>query len=275
MQPTDQSKRNFLKTTIASAGAVLLGQNLLAPMQGFAAQADQGTGNNAPNSAGQIQITFSYPKPAFPKGSTILFQGDSITHGNRGNDQNHYLGHGYAYMIAGRLDADMYQSDLKFMNRGISGNRIPDLRNRWQKDALDLKPDFLSILIGVNDVSRWASGAEDKDAEEYESLYMQLLKDTATALPKTKFILCDPFVLPVKMVKDRWESMKSNIDRCRAIVAKLAEANGAIHMRLQEVFDAACTRAEASHWIWDGIHPTPAGHELIAREWIKTVAEKL
>src|SRR5580693_2752855 len=96
------------------------------------------------------------PIAAFTPGARILFQGDSITDGNRGRslDPNHILGHGYAFIIAAKFGAAFPEANLEFFNRGVSGNTVLDLEKRWQKDTLDLRPDVLSILIGVNDRGR-------------------------------------------------------------------------------------------------------------------------
>ncbi len=95
--------------------------------------------------------------PKFETGSRLLFQGDSITDmkwGRNQKDRNHYLGHSYVFFIAARLGVDLPNTKLEFFNRGVSGNKLEDLKKRWQKDAIELKPDWLSILIGVNDISR-------------------------------------------------------------------------------------------------------------------------
>src|SRR3954466_4147847 len=95
------------------------------------------------------------PAPEFPAGARILFQGDSITDGNRGRtaDPNHILGHGYAFIIAAKYAAQFPAQHLTFINRGISGNKVSDLAKRWTSDALLLKPTVLSILIGINDTT--------------------------------------------------------------------------------------------------------------------------
>jgi lysophospholipase L1-like esterase len=107
------------------------------------------------------------------KGLTFLFQGDSITDGNRtsDNDWNHIMGHGYAYLIASRLWYDYPNRDLIFYNRGISGNRVRDLDARWQKDTLDLKPDVVSILIGVNDVLAMIKNNDPDSIDKFEETY--------------------------------------------------------------------------------------------------------
>jgi len=206
------------------------------------------------------------PKAVFPKGARILFQGDSITDGNRGRslDPNHILGHGYAFIIAAKYGGDFPEKQYVFLNRGISGNKVTDLQRRWGSDTLDLKPDVLSILIGVND-------NVSVPLDEYEKIYDSLLTDVETANPKTVLVLCEPFTLPVGGVKGNWDTWKSGIDARRKIVAGLATKHHAALVEFQKVFDAAAKRAPAEYWIWDGVHPTYSGHQLMADAWMKTV----
>lgn len=245
----EKSRRSFLKKmTIAGTAALALPEfNLLA----------------TPNL-----------KPMNTEGLTILFQGDSITDGNRGRneDLNHIMGHGYAFSIASRLGAEYPQKKLKFYNRGVSGNKIIDLAARWQTDTLDIKPNVLSILIGVNDASsvvlNWLPVVT---IDKYEEVYTSLLKQTKDQLPDIVLVLCEPFILPVGAVNEHWSAYQNDISKRQEVVKKLAKKFGAIHIAFQEVFDDACKKAPADYWIWDGIHPTVAGHELLAKEWIKKV----
>ena len=203
--------------------------------------------------------------PIFKKDAIILFQGDSITDGNRGRsaDPNHIMGHGYQFIIAAKFGALLADRNLVFMNRGISGNTVLDLEKRWQKDTLDLKPDVLSILIGVND------NGHNVPMEQYEAVYDKLLSDTKAALPNVTLILCDPFTLPVGKRKEGYDAWKAGIEKRQAIVAKLAEKHHAVLVHFQKVFDDACQKAPPEHWIWDGVHPTYSGHQLMADEWEK------
>jgi lysophospholipase L1-like esterase len=164
---------------------------------------------------------------------------------------------------------------LKFYNRGISGNKITDLAERWQEDAIDLKPDILSILIGVNDVLYYLYGEESFSAENFEKEYDTLVMQTRKELPDTLLILCEPFILPVNSVKDNWKQWHAEIQKRQEIVNNLANKYEAVFISLQEPFNNACNKAPADYWIWDGIHPMPAGHELIARQWIKKVSESV
>lgn len=207
------------------------------------------------------------PIAAFSKGTRILFQGDSITDGNRGRsaDPNHILGHGYVFIIAARHGEAFPELQLDFINRGISGNTVLDLEKRWQKDTVDLKPDLLSILIGVNDSGKGVP------IDQYEQVYDKLLTDAKTANPKIKLVLCEPFGLPVGRKQDSWESWNADLAKRREIVARLAAKHGAAVVKFQKVFDEAAKRAPADYWIWDGVHPTYRGHQLMADEWERAV----
>ncbi len=200
------------------------------------------------------------PIAAFTPQARILFQGDSITDGNRGRtaDPNHILGHGYAFIIAARHGAAFPESQLDFSNRGISGNTVLDLQQRWQADTLDLKPDVLSILIGVNDPGRGVGLAQ------YEQAYDALLSAAKAANPQLKLVLGEPFLKPTGTVN---EDMRKR----QEIVARLAQKHGAALVRYQQLFDEAVKRAPADYWIWDSVHPTYRGHQLMADEWERTV----
>jgi lysophospholipase L1-like esterase len=204
----------------------------------------------------------------FQKNDRILFQGDSITHGGRGGDPNHFLGHGYQFIIAAKYGSQLPERNLNFFNRGVSGNTVANLQARWKADTLDLKPNVLSILIGVNDL---ASGVS---AEQYEESYDQLLKDTVAALPNVRLILCEPFGLPVGAfanLKGDWQKTRAELEKRQAIVARLGAKHNATVVQFQKVFDEACRRAPADYWIWDGVHPTYSGHQLMADEWTRAV----
>jgi len=205
--------------------------------------------------------------PLFTENARILFQGDSITDGNRGRsaDPNHILGHGYCFIIAAKYGSQYAERKLTFMNRGNSGNKVTDLAARWQKDTIDLKPDILSILIGIND-----SGHVPLD--QYELVYDKLLNDARAANPNIRFVLCEPFYLPKDGHKDG-DQRDQDVRKMQAIVAKLAGKHHAALVKFQQVFDNACKRAPASYWIWDAVHPTYSGHQLMADEWIKVVSQ--
>jgi lysophospholipase L1-like esterase len=213
------------------------------------------------------------------KGMTVLFQGDSITDGNRGRtlDPNHIMGHGYAFSIASRWGADFPSTDLHFYNRGVSGNMVSQLKARWQTDCLDLRPNVLSILVGINDAARLMdkSSVDPKDLQEFEDTYRDLLQQVRKQDPQTLIVLCLPFLAPVGKVKDKWERYQSTVSSFTLSVRKLAVEFDAVVVDFQMVFQKGAERAPDSYWIWDGIHPTVPGHELMAREWLKQVSRRL
>lgn len=211
------------------------------------------------------------------EGYTILFQGDSITDGNRtrNNDWNHVMGHGYQFILASKLWYDLPKKGLRFFNRGVSGNKIRDLADRWQKDTLDIKPDVLSILIGINDASAFIKGDKDFTTENFETDFRSLLQQTKERLPNVQLILCEPFILPVGSVKDKWNEYSDEIKKRQQSVLKLSQEFKAVFIPFQTAFNKALSKAPAEYWIWDGIHPMPAGHELMAREWLHHVSKKL
>jgi lysophospholipase L1-like esterase len=209
---------------------------------------------------------------------TFLFQGDSITDGNRTRnlDWNHVLGHGYQCLIASRLWYDLPKKKFHFFNRGVSGNNIVSLTRRWQTDTLDIKPDLLSILIGVNDTTNAVSGQTNFTALSYETDYRALLTQTKQALPNVQLVIMEPFIQPFAKVKEKWDDYEREMKGRQAAVKKLAAEFDAIFVPLQESFDKAIGKyPPVEYWVWDGIHPMPGGHELIAREWLKNVSKKL
>jgi len=217
-------------------------------------------------------------KTILKDGAVILFQGDSITDGNRGRtpDPNHIMGHGYAFSIASRIGADYPEKRYQFYNRGISGNKVTDLEQRWQTDTLDLKPDLLSILVGVNDSNSIVFNRQPPvSVEEYEVNYEALLEKTRSVFPEIILVLCEPFVLKVGRMIENWEASYSDMSKRQEIVRKLAQKYDSVFVGFQEVFDKACEKVPCDYWIWDGVHPTVAGHELMAREWLKQVEKRI
>ncbi len=210
--------------------------------------------------------------PVFHPNNVILFQGDSITDGGRqrtGSDYNHIMGQDYAYILAAQLGAQYPDRNLTFLNRGSSGERVIDLAARWQTDTLDLNPNVLSILIGINDTL--ATGDRTETVEQFEAAYDSLLAKTMAALPTTKIVLGEPFMLPVGKYKENYAAQLAEVKKRQAVVVKLASKYHLPLIRYQAIFDEACKKAPADHWSWDGIHPTYAGHGLMAQEWLKAV----
>ena len=226
---------------------------------------------------------YSDQQPSFKQGSRLLFIGDSITDMNWGRneaDRNHYLGHSYVFMLAGRLGIEMPEAKLDFYNRGKSGNAVWQLRKRWQKDAVEMKPDVLTILIGTNDVGQRLMKPKSKiTPAAFEADYRFILDASRKANPDLRIVLMDPFILPTGPLKnpEAYDVRRALTDEMRVVVAKLAKDYDAVHIPLQDIFDAAAKAAGSAgpeNLIWDGIHPLPAGHELIARHWIQAVSTR-
>ena len=252
----DYSRRKFIERAVLTSIATYC----LPSLKSFAAN------NNEP------------AKTKLKEGAVILFQGDSITDGNRGRteDPNHIMGHGYAFNIASRVGADYPEKRYQFYNRGISANKVIDLEKRWQADTLDLKPDVLSILVGVNDANSIVFNRQPSvSVEQYHEVYQELLEKTRALFPEIILVLCEPFVLKVGRMNEKWEASYSDMLKRQAIVRKLAEKNNAVFVGFQEVFDKACEKVPCDYWIWDGVHPTVPGHELMAREWMKQVEKRI
>lgn len=205
----------------------------------------------------------------------ILFQGDSITDGNRdrGTDLNHILGHSYAYMIAGELSYKFAEQKPLFVNRGVSGDRVSDLYARWNEDAISLKPDVISILIGVNDAWRIMNGEPSGVTDRFERAYRHLLTETAEVMPECRLVLCEPFILNTGATREKWDQWQALISGYQSTVRQLAEQFGAVHVPLQDAFDVAAQRMNNAYWLWDGVHPTAAGHHLIAERWLEVVGQ--
>jgi lysophospholipase L1-like esterase len=201
----------------------------------------------------------------------ILFQGDSITNAFRKPEEvcNAYqLGSGYAMLVAAQLLAARPRDHLRFTNRGVSGEGIQGLRKRWQADCLDLRPDVLSILVGINDAGP-VQPSPDTPPEEYEEHYRELLARTRDALPSVRLVLCEPFVL---RVGDVTEAAPGTLSAYGEVVRRLATEFSAVFVPLQSVFADALKRAPAEYWSFDGIHPNAQGHWLIAEAWLQATS---
>lgn len=207
----------------------------------------------------------------------ILFQGDSITDGNRikGNttDLNHQIGHSYAYCISAKLGAENPQKGYRFVNRGISGNTVFDLAKRWEEDCLSFCPDVLSILVGVNDVHYSIFADRKVDIKAFEDTYRKIIGRMQLVNPQAKIILMEPFSLCLGGPATQWDAWHSLLCDIQKSVAAVAEQTGVYFIPLQKMFDELCSRAEASYWIWDGVHPTENGHWMLAKAWLGFVEQ--
>lgn len=210
----------------------------------------------------------------FGNGNTILFQGDSITDAGRDKEKElpnvaRSFGLGYAFLASSALLNALPEKNLVMYNHGISGNKVYQLAERWQKDCLDLKPDVLSILIGVNDYWHKRNGKYDGTVEVYEKDYRKLLQETKAKLPNIKLVICEPFyVLNTSAVDETWAAPMKEY---QAVAKKIAKEFDALWVPFQQVFDEAVKHAPATYWTGDGVHPAMPGAQLMAEAWLRVV----
>ncbi len=246
------NRRLFLKQSALSIGATLASGSLL--------KAESLTTKNA--------------KIAIKANDIILFQGDSITDASRNRDAavpNDIagMGRGYAMIAASVLLNKFADKNLKIYNKGISGNKVPQLDERWQADCLDLKPNILSILIGVNDYWHKRNGKYEGSAQAYGDQYRKLLDRTLQALPGVQLIIGEPFAVKnVKHVDDSWFPEFAQYQQVSRDIAKEYKA---AFIPYQSIFDEAEKRNSGAYWTSDGVHTSLAGANLMAESWLATV----
>jgi lysophospholipase L1-like esterase len=239
----------------------------------FATSAKRGS-HDAGRMTPSVGPWLAAPQPDIvTSGAVLLFQGDSITDWSRdrsiaeANDVR-ALGTGYPFLLAGELRARHPERDLQVFNRGVSGNTVEDLRARWAHDTIDLKPAVLSILIGVNDKWHTLMGTYTGTAEKYETGYRTLIETTRAALPATRLVIMEPFVLRAGAVSDAWFP---DFDKYRAAARRVAESAKATFVPLHDMLQDLARKASPAYWAADGVHPTVAGHAAIARQWLDRV----
>jgi len=214
------------------------------------------------------------PKIRIQENDIVLFQGDSITDAgrdkeNKAPNNNRALGTGYAFLAAANLLNTYASKQLTVYNRGISGNKVYQLADRWDADCIDLKPNVLSILIGVNDFWHKFNGKYDGTIQVYRDDYRKLIDRTLTALPSVKLVIGEPFAVNnVKAVTDAWYPA---FDEYRSAAREIATEYGAAFIPYQRVFDEARKVAAPSYWTGDGVHPSLAGAQLMAEAWLAGV----
>lgn len=198
----------------------------------------------------------------------ILFQGDSITDAGRARDNDKHLGLGYPRLVESNLGFDA-PGENEFINRGISGNRIVDLYARIKKDIINLAPDFMSILIGINDVWHECERKDGVDAEKFYKIYSMLIEEVKAALPNIKIMILEPFALRGTGNDAYWDEFISEAKKRAEKAALIAKNYGLTFVPLQAGFDKLAESAPADYWLADGVHPTAKGHEFIKREWLR------
>ena len=188
----------------------------------------------------------------------FLFQGDSITDAGRDRKiediSSYSIGHGYATVTAAMLGAK-HQGKLEFFNRGISGNRIVDVYARIKYDIINLKPDYLSILIGVNDVWHEIDWQNGISAEKFEKLYSMLIEEIKEVLPELKIYILEPFLTHGEKVDVNWDIFRSEVEKRAAVSKLIAKKYNLEFIPLQDKFDKACENAPCTYWTKEGVHP--------------------
>lgn len=219
-------------------------------------------------------------------GKRVVFIGDSITDGNWGNvynykktsversqtDMNHIYGHSYVMLIASDWQSAHPGSGYSFFNRGFSGHKLCDLAARWQEDVLDLDPDILSVLVGTNDIHAWldGGGGEDFDFAAWKASYGSLLQKVIDRNPAVELVLCTPFVARQgALAKSPTYDLRERLTiRMADVVRELCDEYDAVCVPFDTLFAKLISKQPTpSYWIWDGIHPTPAGHRRMADLW--------
>jgi lysophospholipase L1-like esterase len=204
-----------------------------------------------------------------PPQSTVLFQGDSITDCGRRDDPDGGLGYGYARLAAEAVRAAHPHAAPTFLNRGVSGDRVADLRARWDEDAMGLEPDLVSVLIGVNDTWRRYEDGEATSAAAYEADYRHVLARVRDELG-ARIVLVEPFVVPVTAEQWAW---REDLDPRIHVVRRLAEEFDAALLSADGLLNQAARAVGSAGLVaGDGVHPTPLGHRVLAEAWAGLVS---
>ena len=206
----------------------------------------------------------------------ILFQGDSITDAARSNECGckHAMGQGYALLAAARLAAK-YPGEIEYLNFGVSGDRCVDIYARIRRDCWNHKPDVVSFLFGVNDIGHEYAAQNGVDHDRAVRVSRMLIEDTLAALPGVQIMLLEPFIIKGTATERNWEEYDRQIRARAAATKQLAEEYGLIFVPLQEKLDEVCRLCEPTYWVWDGVHPTIAGHQLMADAWVEAFEREI
>jgi len=197
----------------------------------------------------------------------VLLTGDSVTEWGRDRSDPTSLGHGYAFIVAALAGARRPDLDLTFLNRGVSGDTAALLRARWADDGLALAPTVVSIMIGVNDTWRRFDAGRSTSTESYEADLRAVL-DSARDDLGARLVLIEPFLVPVNEDQHGW---RPDLDPRIGVVRRVAAEYRAVLVPADGLFAAAAVRTSPEMWAPDGVHPTPAGHGLLAQAWLDAV----
>jgi len=209
---------------------------------------------------------------AIKPGSTVLFTGDSIT--DAGRRDNHFpLGQGYVRMITDLINARYTQHKLTYINTGISGNTVRDLHGRWTDDVIRHQPDWLSIMIGINDVHRWVHNVAGQSVspEEYADLYPKIL-DRVKKETKAQLVILEPFYMTIDHESGSYRSnMLEKLKLYQTTAEKLAKQHKARYVKFHAMFQKLLAIYPADRFCPEPVHPNLSGHLTMAQEWLKAV----
>lgn len=247
-----ESRRNFIrKSAIGLAAASLPG---LSATAGIFPSAETSKVVLAPN-------------------DRVLFQGDSITDAGRDRTMTrpNYgkgMGKGYALLAASSILNENPQQELAFYNRGISGDTVAKMMERWDEDCIRIKPHLVSLLVGVNDFNAAFLVNGKGDAEKFETDYETLLRVTVNKLPGVKLMIGEPFALPgITGLTDQW----TDFHLYRKVAKKLAQKFNAAFIPYQSAFSNRMENVPPGYFSTDGVHPSLAGIYLMSKTWLNTV----
>jgi acyl-CoA thioesterase I len=208
-------------------------------------------------------------KNMFQDGQVVLFQGDSITDCGRDFSDIGSLGGGYPNVVAKMYQLLFPDTKVTFINKGISGNRVKDLLARYEEEFKVLKPDFLSILIGVNDTWRRYDSNDPTSTEEFEKTYTELLTRIKKDMPNCKIMIIEPFLLNSVPERAAW---REDLDPKIQVVRKLAKQFADYYLPMDGIYAKAEVEQYTCHQLaGDGVHPSALGHSIIAEEYLKTL----
>lgn len=205
----------------------------------------------------------------------VLFQGDSITDCGRSREVLTDVGNGYPYLVRAHYGLEK-PGQFEILNRGISGNRSVDVYARIKQDIINLKPDYMSILMGVNDVWHELSIQNGVDTPKFERIYTMLIEEVLEALPDIKLMILEPYALPGSATEgtledgtDKYTAFRKDTEDKSAACRRVAEKFHIPFVPLQAKLDAMVEAYGTESVSYDGVHPNVTGHLLIARAWME------
>lgn len=207
------------------------------------------------------------------KNDKLIFIGDSVTDCERAKPEGEglfqALGNGYVSIVDSFLQSTYPELGIRVVNKGISGNTVRDLKDRWQDDIMTQKPDWVSIMIGINDVWRQFDSPNIKEhhvyIDEYEATLRELVQETKSITKQ--MVLMTPFYIEI----NNSDAMRAKMDEYGAIVKKISEEENTIFIDTQDAFLTVLDHLYSAAIAWDRVHPNQAGHTILAKAFLNTI----